>query len=185
MNVPAASPPSDRSFPTTRLLAAFLLVLSLAVIAGIMWTRAQALAAPDQPIAYSHQVHIGAGVQCLYCHSGALRASSAGIPSVEKCLGCHAVIAREEPEIQAVAAYAAQGEGIPWVRVNSQPDFVFFSHQPHLAASLNCETCHGDVSRMGVARPVVRMDMGWCLECHLDQPEEKVARLADCVTCHK
>lgn len=100
-------------------------------------------------------------------------------------MGCHAVIATEDPEVQAVAAYAAQGQSIEWVRVNRQPDFVFFSHQPHLSAGLNCETCHGAVSQMTVARPVVRMDMGWCLDCHLDQPEEQVARLADCVACHK
>jgi hypothetical protein len=185
MNGPATSPPPIRSFPTSRVLAVFPLLFGLAVIAGVWWTRAQALAAPEQPVVYSHQVHVGAGVQCLYCHSGALRSSTAGIPSVDKCIGCHAVIAKEEAEIQAVALYAAQGEEIPWVRVNVQPDYVFFSHQPHLAASLNCETCHGDVSRMGVAHPVVRMDMGWCLKCHLEQSEEKVARLADCVTCHK
>jgi hypothetical protein len=29
------------------------------------------------------------------------------------------------------------------------------------------------------------MDMGWCLDCHVNQPEEKVARLADCLACHK
>ena len=160
-------------------------ILMVAVLAAILFTQARALAAPSQPVAYSHQVHIQAGVQCLFCHSGALRASMAGIPTVEKCMGCHAVIAADEPEIQKVASYAAQTEAIPWVRVNVQPDFVFFSHQPHLAASLSCESCHGDVSRMGVARPVVRMDMGWCLKCHLDQSEEKVARLADCLTCHK
>jgi len=114
MNGPRASAPSGRSFPITGLLIAFLLLLGLAVIAGMLWTRAQALAAPEQPIAYSHQVHIEAGIQCLYCHSGALRTSTAGIPSVEKCMGCHTVIAKEEPEILAVAAYAAQGEGIPW-----------------------------------------------------------------------
>jgi len=38
---------------------------------------------------------------------------------------------------------------------------------------------------MAAARPVRRMDMGWCLNCHLEQPEEKVARLADCLACHK
>jgi len=161
------------------------MLLVAAVLAGILLTRAQALAAPDQPIAYSHQVHIQAGVQCLFCHSGALRASMAGIPTVDKCMGCHAVIAVDEPEIQKVASYSAQAVAIPWVRVNVQPDFVVFSHQPHLAAGLSCESCHGDVSRMSVARPVVRMDMGWCLKCHLDQSEEKVSRLADCLTCHK
>jgi hypothetical protein len=38
---------------------------------------------------------------------------------------------------------------------------------------------------MTVARLTVNMDMGWCLDCHLEQPEEKIARLADCLACHK
>jgi hypothetical protein len=185
MSEPPAGPLPSRTFATTRWLVAFLLFLGVAVVASIVGTQVAALAAPDQPIAYSHQIHVEAGVQCLYCHSGALRASTAGIPPAEKCMGCHRVIDREDPEIQKVASYAAQGEGIPWVRVNVQPDYVFFSHQPHLAAALNCEGCHGDVSRMSVARPVQRMDMGWCLKCHLDQPANSAARLADCVTCHK
>jgi hypothetical protein len=29
------------------------------------------------------------------------------------------------------------------------------------------------------------MDMGWCIECHLDQPEAQVKRLVDCLACHK
>ena len=100
-------------------------------------------------------------------------------------MGCHSVIATDSLLIQEVSGYWERGEPIPWVRVNTQPDFVYFSHQPHLGAGLNCETCHGDVGQMEVARPVVKMDMGWCLDCHLKQPEEKVARLADCLTCHK
>ena len=157
----------------------------MAVLAGILLTRVQALAAPPQPLLYSHRVHVGAGLQCLFCHSGAMRASVAGIPSVEKCMGCHAVIATDRAAVQELAGYAERGESIPWRRVNVQPDFVYFSHQPHLGAGLNCETCHGNVAEMDAARPVNRMDMGWCLKCHLDQPEEKVSRLADCLTCHK
>src|SRR3990172_6269840 len=162
-----------------------LLLIVVMVAGGILFTRAQILAAPEQPVAYSHQTHVQAGVQCLFCHSGALRSSAAGIPSVQKCMGCHAVIQTDDPVIQEVVRYWERGEPIPWVRVNVQPDFVFFSHQPHLGASLNCETCHGDVGNMTVARPAVKMDMGWCLDCHLKQPEAKVARLVDCLTCHK
>ncbi len=161
------------------------LLIVAAVAGGVLLTRAQVLAAPEQPIAYSHRAHVEAGVQCLFCHPSALRSSVAGIPSVQKCMGCHAVIEADNPAIQEVAGYWERGEPIPWVRVNAQPDFVFFSHQPHLGAGLNCETCHGDVGSMTVARPAVKMDMGWCLDCHLKQPEAKVARLADCLTCHK
>jgi hypothetical protein len=161
------------------------LLIVVAVAGGIFLTRAQVFAAPEQPIAYSHRVHVEAGVQCLFCHSSALRSDVAGIPSVQKCMGCHSVIATDSPLIQEVSGYWERGEPIPWVRVNAQPDFVYFSHQPHMGASLSCESCHGDVGQMEVVHPVVKMDMGWCLDCHLKQPEEKVARLADCLACHK
>jgi hypothetical protein len=161
------------------------LLVVAGVVIGILGTRARALATPEQPIAYSHRVHIDAGVQCLFCHSGALRSADAGIPSVQKCAGCHAVIATDKPAVQAVMDYWQRDEPIPWNRVNHQPDFVYFSHQPHLGAGLNCETCHGDVGRMDAAHPVVTMDMGWCLDCHTRQPADQIARLEDCLTCHK
>ena len=144
-----------------------------------------ALAAPAQPIAFSHRVHASAGIQCLFCHPNALRSPIAGMPSVQKCTGCHTVIDPDSPEIREVARYWEAGEPIPWARVVIEPDFVFFSHQPHLSAGLNCETCHGDVGRMETARPAGRMDMGWCLNCHLEQPAENVARLTDCLACHQ
>ncbi len=155
------------------------------VVAAVFATRQMVLAAPEQPVAYSHQTHVEAGVQCLFCHASALRSSVAGIPSVQKCMGCHTEIAADRPAIQEVAQYWERGEPIPWVRVNVQPDFVYFSHQPHLGAGLNCETCHGEVGRMTVDRPALKMDMGWCLDCHLKQPPEKVTRLTDCLACHK
>jgi len=174
-----------RKFLRAALWAAVPLAIGFLAILGILGTRAQASAAPDQPIPFRHRVHASRGVTCLFCHPNAMRSSIAGIPSVQRCMGCHAVIATNSPRIQEVAGYFERGEPIPWVRVNSEPDFVFFSHQPHLSAGLNCETCHGDVGHMDAAQPVVRMDMGWCLECHLRQPEEKAARLTDCLVCHE
>jgi hypothetical protein len=168
-----------------RKISLIALLIIAGIAGGIYLSRTQALAAPEQPIAFSHQTHTQAGVQCLYCHPGALRSQVAGIPSVQKCMGCHTIIATDSPTIQVVAGYWERQEPIPWVRVNVQPDFVFFSHQAHLGASLNCETCHGDVGQMDVVQPVVKMDMGWCLNCHLEQPQVKIARLADCLACHK
>jgi hypothetical protein len=100
-------------------------------------------------------------------------------------MSCHSFIATESEMVQTVIDYWERGEPIPWERVNVQPDFVYFSHQPHTLSGLNCENCHGDVSSMDAAKPVVKMDMGWCLECHLEQPEAKVGRLVDCLACHK
>jgi hypothetical protein len=100
-------------------------------------------------------------------------------------MGCHRIIATDDPDVQILAGYWERSEPVPWIRVSKQPDFVYFSHQAHLATGDNCENCHGDVAGMSITQPDVKMDMGWCLECHLNQPEEKLTRLADCLTCHK
>lgn len=155
------------------------------VAAAILLSQRAALAAPDQPIAFSHELHAKADVQCLFCHTSPMRSDVAGIPSVQRCAGCHQVIAADRSQVQVVLGYWERGEPIPWERVVQMPDYVFFSHQPHLQSGLNCETCHGSVAQMGVAEPAIYMDMGWCLDCHLQQPDEKVGRLADCLTCHK
>ncbi len=161
-----------------------ILILGALIIGGVL-TRLQVYAAPEQPVAYSHRVHVEAGVQCLYCHPSAIQSPLAGIPSVEKCMGCHKVIKTDSPEIQQIASYYEGGEPIPWVKINTQPDFIYFNHQPHLGAGLNCEACHGNVGQMDITKQFVKMDMGWCLDCHLKQSEEKVGRLADCLACHK
>ena len=167
------------------LIRSMILLVAGVLAAGVLFTRVQVQATPQQPVAYSHRAHVEAGVGCLFCHSSALRSPVAGIPSVQKCMGCHAVIATDSPQIQELAGYWERDEPIPWLRVNVQPDFVYFDHQPHLGAAINCESCHGDIGGMDITRPVVKMDMGWCLDCHLKQSPEKVARLADCLACHK
>jgi hypothetical protein len=159
--------------------------LVIVVGGGILLTRVRVLAAPEQPIAYSHRDHVEVGIQCLYCHTEATRSEIAGIPSVGKCMGCHSYILTDKDAVKTVAGYWERGEPIPWERVNIQPDFVYFSHRSHTLSGLNCETCHGDVGSMDTVTPVVKMEMGWCLDCHQQQNEAKVARLVDCLACHK
>ena len=155
------------------------------VVAAILLSQRTAESAPAQPIAFSHRTHAEAEIQCLFCHPNALRSDVAGMPSVERCAGCHRTIATTRRRIQTGLGYWERSEPIPWQPINKMADFVFFSHQPHLAAGVGCETCHGDVGKMNAARQVVNMDMGWCLNCHLKQPETAVARLTDCLACHK
>jgi hypothetical protein len=165
--------------------ALIFIVVGLALAAGALGVyvlRTQA-ATPTQPIAFSHQAMVQMGIGCLYCHAEARRSPAAGMPSVEKCMGCHRTIDTSNPEVQKVAAYWEQGKPIPWVRVNVLPRFVYFSHQVHVNAGLNCETCHGDVGHMTVDRPVVQMNMGWCLHCH--EQQSNAAQLVECVVCHQ
>jgi c(7)-type cytochrome triheme protein len=154
----------------------------------IVWATTDlraAEASESQPVEYSHRVHIQAEIQCLFCHTEATRSPIAGIPSVEKCMGCHAYIATEGETVQTLVGYWERDEPIPWKRVINQPDFVYFSHQPHMGAGMNCETCHGNIAEMDDAQAVTRMDMGWCLDCHEEQESHKIARLVDCLICHK
>jgi hypothetical protein len=137
---------------------------------------------PVQPIAYDHKAHIEkAQMECLDCHIAATAGPRATIPGVTSCMSCHNTIATDKPAIQQVAAYFNKGEDIPWQRVYGWNDeaHVRFNHAPHLAASVQCAKCHGDVGGMAVAKRIVDHSMGFCITCH----KERKASL-DCVTCH-
>ena len=144
---------------------------------------------PEQPIQFRHDIHVNLGVQCLYCHPGALRGASPGLPTQTKCWGCHQQIAKTDtsPRLAVLKDYVLNNKPIEWVPVAQVPDFVHFVHRPHIAAGLNCEECHGDMSKMEIAENPQVMNMGWCLKCHrskaADDPE-KLIKLTDCGTCH-
>ena len=136
------------------------------------------------PFPFPHDVMVQAGVSCLFCHSDALRSPAAGMPSMKKCMDCHATIATGSEEIQTLAGYWQRQEPILWERHLQLPRFVYFSHRVHVGvAGLNCERCHGDVSQMTEALPVVDANMGWCINCH-DQ-QENAEQLRDCIVCHQ
>jgi cytochrome c7-like protein len=135
----------------------------------------------EQPIAYSHKIHIEHGLQCLDCHSGADTGARATIPSVSKCMLCHAKIAVEKPEVKKIAAFAAARREIPWERVYGfDPGaLVKFRHAPHIRAGVQCARCHGDMTQAATAQPLVKHNMGTCLSCHRQNHASE-----DCATCH-
>ncbi|MDO8953064.1 MAG: cytochrome c3 family protein, partial [Draconibacterium sp.] len=48
---------------------------------------------PDQPIKFSHQVHVTENhIDCMYCHHTAADSKSANIPSTSLCMNCHIVV---------------------------------------------------------------------------------------------
>ena len=133
-----------------------------------------------QPIDFSHARHVvDAGLSCQFCHAYARRGPVAGIPSVERCAGCHRTILSERPEIERVLDYWEQREPIPWIRIHDLPDYVRFSHKAHVRAGVECATCHGDVASMTVARQVESLSMGWCVDCHAEREASR-----DCLVCH-
>ncbi len=172
---------------------------ALAVIIGF-GAAAVAIAAapppaPKQPIAFSHRIHVAtAAIGCIFCHAYAEHGPVAGIPSMQRCAGCHKFV-KQDPQNPAIAEQIKpllqiikDGGRIEWIRVHRLPDHVFFTHQRHVLAGVDCKECHGDVASMDADRQVAPLTMGWCLACHHPkQAEQPVgrAKLTDCATCHK
>jgi hypothetical protein len=137
--------------------------------------------APTQPIAFSHQIHVSrVGLPCTFCHIYVDKSRRAGVPSVQKCMSCHSVIAVDRPEIKKLHRYWNDKEPIPWVKVHNMPGHVYFSHKRHVKAGLECSACHGEIKNVSVVRRVSSLKMGFCVTCH----RAKKASL-DCLTCHQ
>ncbi len=148
---------------------------------------------PQQPIFYSHKVHVGKNqINCLYCHGGAFEGKQANIPSVNYCMNCHATISEYTgeqlvrpdgkkvdgtEEIQKIyehagwdpstKTYTGEGKPIEWVRIHSLPDHVYFNHSQHtVAGQIQCQTCHGEIQNMDEVQQFAELSMSWCVNCH-------------------
>lgn len=184
----------DRRYPQrprlrrVLVIAVPVLLIATLVTAAAPWAPAAANSATT--IDFTHQKHIAAGVQCLFCHPQALNGPIATIPSVERCIGCHqniqvGTVSGQNTIAQLTTAWEEQ-RPLSWPKIFDLPDFVIFNHRPHIAAGKSCETCHGNIGSMDMARVTRRINMGFCLNnCHRHQDEATRTRLMSCVTCHK
>jgi len=155
------------------LLVALVVQVKMIATAAIDLGRSQNYA-PDQPIKFSHKVHVdGNKIDCKYCHHTAEFSKSAGIPAVELCMNCH-VLVREGAnsgkfEIAKVVDAYETKKPVEWVRLHNLPDHVFFSHAQHVGvAKVDCKKCHGQVQEMDIMKQTSDLSMGWCINCHRD-----------------
>src|ERR1043165_2495275 len=128
---------------------------------------------PTQPIAFPHSLHAGiAQINCLYCHAGAEKSKTAGIPPVSTCMNCHKGIQAGQTdagtaEIQKIYAAYNNYKPIQWIKIHNLPDHVYFNHSQHVAVGkIACQTCHGPVQEMDQVYQFESLSMGWCINCH-------------------
>lgn len=122
-----------------------------------------------QPVPYSHALHVGElGLDCRYCHTNVETSNSAGIPTTESCMGCHAQVATDSEALQPVRASLENDKPLEWVRVHDLADYVYFNHAIHIRQGIGCESCHGRIDRMPVVAKAESLQMVWCLDCHRD-----------------
>jgi hypothetical protein len=125
--------------------------------------------APEQPVPYSHRLHTGElGLDCRYCHANVERSPEAMLPPTQTCMGCHAVVKPDSPQLAALRDSWKTGNPVPWVRVHELPDHAYFDHSVHLPAGVGCVSCHGRIDQMDVVRLDTPLSMSWCLDCHRD-----------------
>jgi hypothetical protein len=141
-------------------------------------------------------VHAGINqINCLYCHGGAWESKHASIPSVNVCMNCHKTITSYEKgpklydlngneingTVQLQKLFDAAGfdpknptkwdpsmaKPIEWVKIHNLPDHVYFNHSQHVrAGKVQCQTCHGEITKMDEVKQVAELSMGWCINCH-------------------
>jgi hypothetical protein len=133
---------------------------------------------PQQPINFPHPRHAGPvekgglGMNCLYCHYAANKSPDPGMPAVNTCMGCHTVVLGKadstKQQIAKLTAYYTKRLPVPWVRIHKVPDYVNFPHMRHVNAGVTCQSCHGQVQNMSRVYQASSLNMGWCINCHVN-----------------
>lgn len=141
----------------------------------------------EQPIAFNHNLHISNGLECVSCHKYVETMERATIPNIEVCSGCHDP---EEPMTNPVSAeekklgnYIKGQQKIPWVKIYTVPDFVYFSHNGHVTiGKQQCIFCHDDMTKRikPLSKQLIKINMQRCIDCHI-----KNQVVHKCTTCHK
>lgn len=169
----------------------------------------------DQPVKFDHRHHArDDGIDCYFCHELATRSPHAGVPPTARCMGCHAQVWPDSPELAPVRASWFSNRSIAWQRVSGLPGFVYFDHRIHVSKGVGCVSCHGRVDQMAQVHAAKPLTMGFCLDCHRDaevhlRPLDQITNLelypngtpreigralraeldvnprTDCTTCHR
>jgi hypothetical protein len=177
-------------------IAAIAVLVPAAFVAALRTDRAQSQAAQpppvtipsnvaphppiDQPVPFSHQLHVGMGLDCKTCHVNPQLSADMSLPPPATCMTCHGEIAKDRSDIKKLAEYAASGKPVPWVRIYPLLPGIQYSHAPHLRAGLQCTTCHGPVpDQVAMSEMTALTSMATCISCH-----QALQVNAECVTCH-
>ncbi len=179
---------NKKTFKVLMLIGSILLVVNI-FNGAIDLGRSQGYA-PDQPIKFSHALHVGQNkIECQYCHSTVEKSKHASIPGTQVCMNCHKYVQQGpkygKDEIAKIYDYAGWDvdkqkfteapKNIEWVKIHNLPDHVYFNHSQHVkVGGIKCQTCHGKVEEYEVMKQFAPLSMGWCINCHR-QTEVKFA----------
>lgn len=189
-------------------------LLALFAVYGVwnwlMWIGVYKGYTPEQPIHFSHKIHVGENnIDCQLCHSGAKYGKVSEIPSMNVCMNCHRNISEYngkymEPgkdkafydnEIKKIYAatgwdpekqqYTGKTAPVEWTRIHNMPDFVYFNHSQHVVAGEQAI-----INAHNKKNPNNQIDVV-CKACHGQVDTMNVVRMANdftmgwCIECHR
>jgi hypothetical protein len=177
----------DRSANGLARISLFLVVVIAASVGGALnelqrspWVTKQGERL-EQPVPFSHQHHVaGLGLDCRYCHTSVEKSSFAGVPPTKTCMNCHSQIWSNADLLQPVRLSYVQDRSLQWTRIHDLPDYVYFSHEIHIAKGIGCASCHGPVDEMPLMYQHGSLQMEWCLDCHRN-PAKNIRPRGDAV----
>lgn len=186
----AALFPPAANAPYRAVLIAIVVAITTVIVAPMVYIRlpyAGDVGDPvEQPIAFDHRHHVrDDGIDCVYCHETVETEAFAGIPSTERCMGCHGQVWPGSPELLQLRDAWRDGKPITWRRVNAVPDYVYFHHGVHVHAGIECARCHGEIRDMPRVYRAHNLSMNFCLDCHREHMGRAISRLTTCSTCHR
>ncbi|MCU0411400.1 MAG: cytochrome c family protein [Bacteroidetes bacterium] len=173
----------------------FLVGIVVAAITGWIVFPAALYERIEQPLQFSHNVHIGeaVGMSCTDCHQMNAGERGAAIPAVSKCAECHSeAIGTTEAELKLVEDYIKTEREIPWLVYSQQPQNVHFSHIAHTGrANIRCEECHGPHGESESLRPFERnrisgysRDIWGSSITRVGNAPWEGKKMDDCADCH-
>jgi hypothetical protein len=132
--------------------------------------------APDQPVPFSHQLHVGqVGLDCRYCHINVEDSPHASVPTSQTCMNCHnpekANVKGNSALLQQVRDSYRSGNPVEWKRIHQLPGYAYFNHAVHVNRGVSCVSCHGQINEMKIVYHDQPLSMGWCLDCHYHPAE--------------
>lgn len=178
--------PRANSLAVVILVGILALLVAISLFAYVVYRspyQTDAGYAPEQPVPFSHQTHVGGlGIDCQYCHTGVETSDFAGIPPTRTCMTCHSQEWTNAEMLAPVRESLARQEPLAWSRVHNLPDFTYFSHRAHVNNGVGCESCHGRVDEMRMTVQRAPLTMEWCLACHRDpgsqlRPENEITTM--------
>ncbi len=148
-----------------------------------------------QPVDFSHKIHAEkAGAKCEDCHSFRDDGTYAGIPTLDKCSGCHAAaMGTTVAEKNFIDQYVTPNREPQWLSYAQEPENVYFSHIAHVKLGhVKYEQCHGNEGGAATLRPYQQDPISGYSRDIWGRPVSRIGlrteggmKMDDCVDCHR